>query len=174
MTTIATIAWKVGDKYWTVTGGGWTNTAPDDVEVRETTEKQLRLILRANGFKYPITIDDYSEAVQNHINDVAKSKGYADGVAFASYVASVNQQWASEAIVFAKWRDDVWAYAYEQLAAVQSGARQAAPSVAGLVLELPQIDWQAAPVTDLQAALERIAHLENALGEFVSRIESGT
>lgn len=121
----------------------------------------------------PLTLANYAAAVQTHIDAVAQSKGYADGVALASYVASNNAQWSAEATVFSKWRDDVWAYAYQQLAAVQSGARQG-PSMTGLVLELPQIDWQAVPVTDLQVALERIAHLENALGEFVSRIESGT
>lgn len=82
----------------------------------------------------------YAAAVQTHIDAAAQSKGYADGVALASYTASNVPAWASEAQAFVLWRDAVWMYSYQQLAAVKSGDRQA-PTVAAFILELPLVPW---------------------------------
>lgn len=82
----------------------------------------------------------YSAAIQAHVDTVAGSLGYADGVACVSYHNSANTVWASEAQTFSAWRDAVWLYAYTQLAAVQSNQRPQ-PTVSGLVAELPAIAW---------------------------------
>lgn len=86
------------------------------------------------------TQDDYKDAVQAHIDAVARSRNYSDGVSLASYVASTVSGWAAEAQTFVAWRDSVWAYAYGELEKVVMGVRQQ-PSVAELIAELPAIAW---------------------------------
>lgn len=88
----------------------------------------------------PPTESDYANAIQAHIDAVARSKNYADGFALASYVNSTVPAWAAEATSFVAWRDQVWVYAYTELAKVQSGQRPQ-PTIAELVSELPQIVW---------------------------------
>lgn len=88
----------------------------------------------------PPTLDDYKAAVQAHIDATATSKNYADGVSLASYSSSTNPQWSGEASTFIQWRDQVWAYAYEQLALVQTGQRPQ-PTISELLSELPVITW---------------------------------
>lgn len=88
----------------------------------------------------PPTESDYAAAIQGHIDATARSKDYADGVALASYVNSTIQQWASEADAFVAWRDQVWVYAYTELAKVQSGTRPQ-PEITTLIGELPPIAW---------------------------------
>ena len=86
------------------------------------------------------TEQDYSNAIQAHIDATAQSRQYANGFALASYVSSTIPTWAEEALVFVEWRDQVWVYAYTELAKVQSGARPQ-PTIDELVSELPQIVW---------------------------------
>lgn len=88
----------------------------------------------------PPTQDDYATAIQKHVDDAAREKGYNDGATLASYVTSTIAAWAGEASAFVIWRDGVWAYALAQLAAVQSGQRPA-PSVGDFLEELPGIVW---------------------------------
>jgi hypothetical protein len=82
----------------------------------------------------------FAAAIQAHIDATAKARGYADGVALVSYKFSSVPAWAAEAATFIAWRDAVWVYAYSQLAAVQTGAREM-PDVATIVGELPAIGW---------------------------------
>lgn len=86
------------------------------------------------------TATDYANAIQAHVDTTAQSKGYADGVALAGYSTSTIPAWAAEAQAFISWRDQVWIYAYTELANVQSGQREA-PTVAGILGELPSIVW---------------------------------
>ena len=82
----------------------------------------------------------FAAALQSHIDDTAKSKGYADGVALAGYSTSTISTWATEAGAFIAWRDQVWLYAYAELAKVQGGQREVS-TIAELIGELPQIVW---------------------------------
>lgn len=91
----------------------------------------------------PPAVPDYVAAIEAHIEQTARDRSYASAVALASYVGSTVPQWAAEAHTFVSWRDEVWLYAYAQLAAVQAGSR-AAPTVSGMVAELPAITWPAA------------------------------
>lgn len=88
----------------------------------------------------PPTVSDYEDAVQAHVDAAARSKLFRDGVTLASYTTSTNPQWASEAQAFVAWRDQVWAYAYQELARVMGGEREQ-PTVADIIAELPPISW---------------------------------
>lgn len=88
----------------------------------------------------PVTLKDYSAAVQGHVDMTAASRGYADGVAIAGYALSTVPAWAAEAQAFLAWRDAVWVYAYTELAKVQSGQRSV-PTIAELIAELPTIRY---------------------------------
>lgn len=82
----------------------------------------------------------YAAAVQVHIDATARSRGYSDGVALASYATSTVPTWATEAQAFVAWRDSVWVQCYQTLAAVQQG-QQTAPTIGALIAALPQISW---------------------------------
>lgn len=86
------------------------------------------------------TQTDYSNAIQAHIDATAQSRQYSNGFALASYVTSTIPAWAVEAQTFVAWRDQVWVYAYTELAKVQA-AQRAVPTIAGFVGELPIISW---------------------------------
>jgi hypothetical protein len=118
-------------------------SVPDDMGNRH---RQLLVEWEAEGNTIepyvppPPTQQEYANAIQAHVDATARARDYMDGVSLASYVASTNPTWAAEAAAFVSWRDIVWAYAYEQLDAVENGLREQ-PTVAGLVAELPAITW---------------------------------
>jgi hypothetical protein len=91
-------------------------------------------------FNPPLAIPDYQSAVQSHVDQMARSQQFNDGVTLASYKDSTNALWAAQAAAFIAWRDQVWAYSYEQLAAVQAAIRPQ-PSIQELIAELPAISW---------------------------------
>ncbi|EGL63587.1 hypothetical protein AGRO_3656 [Agrobacterium sp. ATCC 31749] len=86
------------------------------------------------------TIADYENAIQNLVDSTAREKQFRDGVTLASYTASTKPNWAAEAQAFVAWRDNVWFYAYGELAKVQAGQRQQ-PSVEEFLAEIPPIEW---------------------------------
>lgn len=88
----------------------------------------------------PAALSDYEDAIQVLVDQTAQDRLFRDGVTLASYVASTNPQWAGEAQAFVAWRDQVWAYAYEQLARVNNSDRPV-PRVAEFLAELPVIAW---------------------------------
>lgn len=86
------------------------------------------------------TVEDYRVAIQNRVDEVARAKLYDSAVSFASYIASTDPIWSSEAQRFVAWRDAVWNYTYTQLHLVSEGYREA-PTVEGFIAELPAIEW---------------------------------
>lgn len=86
--------------------------------------------------------EDYAAAIQAHVDDAARARGYHDGFALAGYATSTVEAWAAEAAAFIAWRDAVLSYVYAQLALVQASAR-AQPTIEGLLAELPPIAWPA-------------------------------
>jgi len=85
----------------------------------------------------------FARAIQSHIDTTAQTRpggGYADGVTASSYVSSTIPTWAADAVAFVAWRDQVWLYAFTELANVQNGQREV-PTIAELIGELPQIVW---------------------------------
>ncbi|MFN7089479.1 MAG: hypothetical protein ACK4P4_02875 [Allorhizobium sp.] len=86
------------------------------------------------------TVSDYENAIQAHVDYAARGKLFRDGVTLASYTASTNPQWSSEAQAFVAWRDAVWAYSYQELARVMAGEREQ-PTVDQILAELPLVSW---------------------------------
>lgn len=86
------------------------------------------------------TVADYQTAIQDAVDDAARSKLFNDGVTLASYIGSTVEIWREQAKAFVAWRDNVWQYTYSELAKVKGGVRPQ-PTVADFLLELPEIVW---------------------------------
>ncbi|MBM7322441.1 hypothetical protein JS562_04775 [Agrobacterium sp. S2] len=88
------------------------------------------------------TITDYENAIQNLVDSTARERQFRDGVTLASYIGSTKPKWAAEAQAFVAWRDNVWFYAYGELAKVQAGQREQ-PTVEQFLTEIAPIAWPA-------------------------------
>ena len=88
----------------------------------------------------PLTEADFSAAIEGLFEETSRSLGYVSADRLATYVSSTIAKWREEAVAFVAWRDLVLVKAYEILAAVQSGQRQA-PSVSAFLAELPAVSW---------------------------------
>jgi hypothetical protein len=82
----------------------------------------------------------YIEVIQNHLDTVAKSRGYDGILSLCSYATSKSLRFSIEAQAGVEWRDAVWEHAYTVLAAVKSGTRPL-PTLEDLLVELPVINW---------------------------------
>lgn len=82
----------------------------------------------------------FEQAVQTKLDEAAKGRGY-DGISTAiSYAEEpAVPKFQGDGKAFRAWRSLVWAYAYEQLAAVKAGDRQQ-PTVDEFLEELPSLD----------------------------------
>lgn len=80
------------------------------------------------------------DAVQNHLDDVAKTKNYDGILSLCSYANSTKSKFKAEGTAGVKWRDDCWEYCYQVLEDVKAGNRTV-PTPEELVLELPTINW---------------------------------
>jgi hypothetical protein len=83
----------------------------------------------------------YRQAVQDHIDETARSRQYENGFALASYVSSQVAPWRNEALAFVAWRDQVWLFVFETLAQVEAGDTPPPESPDALIGWLPQIGW---------------------------------
>lgn len=92
----------------------------------------------------PPTEAEYGFAVQAHVEQVARARGYNDAVTCASYTTSGVPAWRADGVAFVAWRDAVWTYVLAQLSAVQSGQRSS-PAISDLIAELPAIAWPDVP-----------------------------
>jgi len=90
----------------------------------------------------PPSIADYESAIQILVDSTARERQFRDGVTLASYIGSTKAKWAAEAQAFVAWRDNVWSYAYGELAKVQSGQREQ-PTVDRFLMEIAPIAWPA-------------------------------
>lgn len=143
--------------------GFWVAAACSDPEaviptdaVVITEEQHLEFLENAGGHKFidgevivvepstvPATILDYENAIQTLVDSTARERQFRDGVTLASYTASTKPKWAAEAQAFVAWRDNVWTYAYGELAKVQAGQRQQ-PTVEQFLGEIARIAWPVA------------------------------
>ncbi|MCW8279849.1 hypothetical protein K7A42_03035 [Agrobacterium sp. InxBP2] len=94
------------------------------------------------AFLNPVTITDYENAIQNLVDSTARERQFRDGVTLASYIGSTKPRWAAEAQAFVAWRDNVWFYAYGELAKVKAGQREQ-PTVEQFLAEIAPIAWPA-------------------------------
>ncbi|NTA58415.1 hypothetical protein G6L32_07170 [Agrobacterium tumefaciens] len=90
------------------------------------------------------TITDYENGIQDLVDSTARERQFRDGVTLASYIGSTKSKWAAEAQAFVAWRDNVWFYAYGELAKVQAGQRPQ-PTVEQFLAEIAPISWPVAP-----------------------------
>lgn len=77
----------------------------------------------------------FENAIQQHLDDEAKLKGY-DNITNACSYAGAPNPFQTEAKSFITWRGNVWAYCYAELAKVQAGTRTM-PTIAEIISELP-------------------------------------
>ncbi len=105
-------------------------------------DMRTRLAAERSSASSPPSITDYENAIQNLVDETAREKQFRDGVTLASYIGSTIQRWAAEAQAFVAWRDNVWFYAYGELAKVQAGARPQ-PTVEQFLTEIAPIAWPA-------------------------------
>ncbi len=85
----------------------------------------------------------FEQAVQANLDGAATMRGYDNISTAISYAEEpAVPKFQNDGRAFRTWRSLVWAYAYEQLAAVKAGEREQ-PSVDGLLAELPALDLPA-------------------------------
>ena len=85
-------------------------------------------------------IAQYTAAVQKHLDDFAKARGYDGILSAATYAASTVPKFAAEGQYAVEARDATWAKCYEILAAVEAGSRLI-PTLDELLAELPVLTW---------------------------------
>lgn len=81
------------------------------------------------------------QAVQNHLDATARTRGYDGILSLCSYASSGDATFAAEGQAGVAWRDACWRHCYGVMADVQNAAR-AIPTEAELVAELPVIGWE--------------------------------
>ena len=85
-------------------------------------------------------IAQYTAAVQKHLDDFARTRGYDGILSAATYATSAVPKFKAEGQYAVEARDATWAKCYEILAAVESGSRPM-PMLEELIAELPVLTW---------------------------------
>ena len=80
------------------------------------------------------------KAVQRHLDNVARSKGYDNIISLCTYATDSDPIFSAEGQAGVAWRGAVWRYCNTVLAEVEAGTR-AQPTVEELIAELPTITW---------------------------------
>jgi hypothetical protein len=88
------------------------------------------------------TVEQYVAAVQNLLDTTARQRNYDGILSACTYATSTNAKFQAEGQACVAWRDGCWAYCYQALADVDSGKRTA-PTIDGLIAELPTLTWPA-------------------------------
>ena len=93
---------------------------------------------------YEVTDDEMKvqiiNAVQERLDNEAKTKGYDNGFACASYASSTVETFKNEADAFIAWRDACWVKCYSLLEQYQSGLIER-PTVDDVLNKLPNMEW---------------------------------
>ena len=83
-----------------------------------------------------------TEAVQAHMDAVARTHNYDGILSLCTYAASKHTKFESEGAAGVLWRDACWAAGYQVIDDVHAGKR-AVPTPEELVAELPEMIWPA-------------------------------
>jgi hypothetical protein len=84
--------------------------------------------------------EQFEQATQAKLDAAAQAQGYDNISTAISYADEPSvPKFQNDGIAFRTWRSLVWAYAYEQLALVQSGGR-GQPTVDAFLQELPALE----------------------------------
>jgi len=82
----------------------------------------------------------YDAAVQQRLDDFAKTRNYTNIMSAATYATSTVPKFKAEGQYAVEARDATWAKCYEVLAAVEAGTRPM-PTLEELIAELPTLVW---------------------------------
>ena len=85
-------------------------------------------------------IAQYTAAVQKHLDDFARTRGYDGIMSAATYATSTVPKFKAEGQYAVEARDATWAKCYEVLDAVQAGTRPM-PTLEELLDELQVLKW---------------------------------
>ena len=85
-------------------------------------------------------VAQYTFAVQQHIDDFARTRNYDGILSAATYATSTVPKFKAEGQYAVEARDATWAKCYEILAAVEGGSRPM-PTMEELIAELPVLTW---------------------------------
>jgi hypothetical protein len=85
------------------------------------------------------TVADYTAAVQAHLDETARTRGYAGILSGVSYADDENATFSGEGQAMKTWRSACWLHCRQVLADVQAGGDQ--PTIAELIDDLPEIVW---------------------------------
>lgn len=85
----------------------------------------------------PLTVADYTQAVQRHLDEAARARNYDNIVSACSYAAAPNL-FQAEGLAYLEWRAACWATCYGVLGAVEQSLRSA-PTIDELLGELPAL-----------------------------------
>lgn len=80
------------------------------------------------------------DVVQNHLDSVARSKGYDSIISLCTYAFDDNSVFGNEGKLGVAWRSSVWSYCHQVLTDVQAETRSV-PTPDELIAELPVINW---------------------------------
>ena len=85
-------------------------------------------------------IAQYTDGVQQHLDNFARTRNYDDILSAATYATSQVPKFEAEGQYAVEARDATWAKCYEILAAVEAGTRPM-PTMDELLAELPVLVW---------------------------------
>lgn len=85
-------------------------------------------------------IADFTQRVQKHLDDFARTRNYDDILSAATYATSQVPKFKAEGQYAVEARDTTWAKCYEVLAEVEAGSRPM-PTLDELLTELPVLTW---------------------------------
>ncbi|MFM9928209.1 hypothetical protein VLK31_34940 [Variovorax sp. H27-G14] len=90
----------------------------------------------------PITIADVQKAVQERLDNFARTRNYDGILSACTYVSSAVPKFQAEGDAAVEARDETWHACYEILANVQGGHRPM-PTLGEVLAELPALTWPA-------------------------------
>lgn len=85
-------------------------------------------------------IADLVNAVQGHLDAVARTRYYDGILSLCTYVTSTDSTFSNEGQAGVEWRDACWRTCYQVLADCKAGLRTP-PTPEELLAELPTINW---------------------------------
>ena len=97
--------------------------------------------MRNNPLTRPPTIDDFTTAVQQHLDDFAKTRGYDSILSACTYATSNIPKFKAEGQYCVDARDAAWSYCYTAMGEIQSGTKPMYGGTQELRDALPALAW---------------------------------
>jgi hypothetical protein len=121
------------------------------IHVAETNEDTVREMTdvesaewQAGQIKKPEQVkQEIVDAVQQRLDDFAKTRAYFGILSCCTYATSTNATFAAEAQYCVEKRDETWAKVYAIEKAVEAGKRPMPSGYGDIEAELPALTWPA-------------------------------